>query len=129
MKNIKSILFSLAIVGILFTCVLVYSEIQHNKMVRPPEGKVTLDEFLSIKQRICCTNNVVIDGKPHTLVLGRFDTYFLALPSGLPAYIFDEQNVLVAWCGDTGNNSTFVKKWFPPDLTHAECAQKRRTEK
>jgi hypothetical protein len=37
--------------------------------------------------------------------------YWLALPSGAAAYVFDESGLMVAWSRDTGDDGRFRRNW------------------
>lgn len=39
----------------------------------------------------------------------------LAMPSSRPAYVYDAKGMLIDWCSDPGDNSSWRKKWYPVD--------------
>ena len=105
---------SVAIIATLLVClfsVWVYSEKKSASEVRPPEGATNLVAFLEERPRPVQIRRFVHDGKTHIEVVGEPATSLLSLPSGPPAYIFDERGALVDWCRDLGDQSSFVKKW------------------
>jgi hypothetical protein len=46
-----------------------------------------------------------------TEFVGPLPSAFLALPSGPPAYVFDESDHLVDWSCDTGDAPEFTRQW------------------
>jgi len=82
------------------------------KAIRPPSGEVLLADFLNSERQICCVQEITIGEKNYTVVIGKLPkTSLLVLPSGPPAYIFDERCILIEWCRDTGDNPHFMEKW------------------
>jgi hypothetical protein len=89
----------------------IYAENKSANAVRPPKGVTNLVAFLQERPQVNQIRKFVHNGKLHVEVIGKASLSALTLPSGSPAYIFDETGALVDWCGDLGDNSSFVKKW------------------
>jgi hypothetical protein len=103
-----------AIVAALLVCLLavwVYSEKKGASAVRPPEGGTNLIAFLDARPQPRQIRRFVHDGKTHIEVVGKPVPSLLSLPSGPPAYIFDESGALVDWSRDLGDSPLFVSKW------------------
>ena len=112
MKKSKSFLLLVFFVLIVFIITLEYYGAKRHRYMYPSSENVELDDFINSNKQICCIQNIVVNGKTYTLVIGHTPVAsLLRLPSGPPAYIFDERNVLVDWCKDTGDNHVFVEKW------------------
>lgn len=104
----------IAIVAALLVCLLaawIYSEKKSAKAVRPPVGVTNLVAFLEARPQPSKIRKFVHNGKMHVEVVGKPDTSPLSLPSGSPAYIFDETGALVDWTSDLGDAPAFVSKW------------------
>ena len=82
-----------------------------NKKNRPPLGEVKFYDFFNSERPICCIQKIEIHGTTNTVVIGVMQNTLFSMRSGPPAYVFNEQNILIDWCGDIGDNPSFVKKW------------------
>ena len=109
----KSFCFGLLTVlaGTICLMMCIHSAREALRATRPPQGEVTLTAFLASGKQICCIQDITVNDKTYTVVIGVMHTTLLLLPSGPPAYIFDERHILVDWCGDIGDNPGFIKKW------------------
>jgi len=107
---IKKIAIGAAVV----VCLLVawiYEENRRANAVRPPEGATNLIAFLDARPQPSRIRKFVHNGEVHVEVLGKPIRSPLSVPSGPPAYIFDETGALVDWAADRGENPSFVSKW------------------
>jgi hypothetical protein len=76
----------------------------------PPPGVLDLasylaempDPELAFEVQIGASRFLEAHGPPQPL---------MALPSGPPAYVFDEAGALVDWTSDVGDDSTFSERW------------------
>jgi len=103
-----------AIVAASLVCLLatwIYSEKKSAQAVRPPTGGTSLVAFLEAQQQPGKIRSFVYNGKVHVEVIGKPIISPLSLPSGSPAYIFDETGALVDWSRDLGDNPSFASKW------------------
>lgn len=88
-----------------------YSEKKSASAVRPPEGVTNLVAFLEVRPQPSQIRKFIHAGKVYFEVVGTPVTSLLSLPSGPPAYIFDETGSLVDWSLDLGDNPSFASKW------------------
>lgn len=107
---IKNVLIVTAILVCLFAA-WIYSEKKSVQAVRPPKGGTNLVAFLQARPQPNQIRSFVHNGKVHVEVIGKPIVSPLSLPSGPPAYIFDETGSLVDWSRDLGNNPSFTRKW------------------
>jgi len=104
----------IAIVAVLLLCLLgawIYSEKKGAQAVRPPAGGTNLVAFLEARPQPNQIRSFVHNEKVHVEVIGKPTISPLSVPSGSPAYIFDETGALVDWSRDLGDNPSFVRKW------------------
>jgi len=102
------------IVGAILACLLtawIYSETASARAVRPPPGATNLVAFLEAKPQLTNVCRFVHNGKVCFEVIGIPSISPLSLPSGPPAYIFDETGAFVDWSADIGDNPSFLSKW------------------
>lgn len=105
---------NVAIVAAVLACLLgvwIYSEKKGASAVRPPEGATNLVAFLEARPQPRQIRKFIHDGKTYIEVIGKPVTSLLSLPSGPPAYIFNENGALVDWSRDVGDNPLFANKW------------------
>jgi Rieske Fe-S protein len=79
--------------------------------VRPTVGATNLVAFLETQAQTNQIRSFIHNGKVYVMVIGKPSLSPLSVPSGSPAYIFDETGAFVDWCRDLGDAPTFVKKW------------------
>ena len=104
----------IAIATSVFVCLLavwIHDEKKAANAVRPPAGGTNLIEFLNAQPRLNQIRSFVYNGKVHVLVIGKPSLSLLSMPSGSPAYIFDEGGAFLEWCRDLGDEPSFVRKW------------------
>jgi len=104
----------LAIAVAVLVCLLavwMYAEKKSAQAVRPPASGTNLVAFLETQPAVNSVRKFIQNGKLHVEVIGKPHVSALSLPSGSPAYIFDETGVFVDWCRDLGDNPSFVRKW------------------
>ena len=104
----------IAIVVGLLVCLLaawIYTEKKGAKAVRPPAGVTNLIAFLEARPQSAEIRKFVHNEKVHLEVIGEPFQSALSVPSGPPAYIFNESGALVDWCRDLGDQPSFVAKW------------------
>jgi hypothetical protein len=102
-----------AILAALFACLLgvwIYSEKKGARAVRPPEGSTNLVAFLEARPP-SQIRKFIHEGNAYIEVIGKPVTSLLSLPSGPPAYIFNENGALVDWSRDIGDDPSFVSRW------------------
>ena len=102
------------IVAAILGCLLaawIYSEKKSAQAVRPPTGGTNLVAFLEARPQPNQIRSFVYNGKVHVEIIGKPSISPLSLPSGSPAYIFDETGALVDWSRDLGDNPSFLRKW------------------
>ena len=102
------------ILGALFVCLFVLwfcMESKHSAAVRPPANATNFIGFLQFQPQPAKIRKFAHAEKTYVEVLGDAHTSLLSLPSGPPAYIFDETGLLVDWTADRGDAPTFVNKW------------------
>jgi hypothetical protein len=103
-----------AISGGVFACLIavwVYSEMRSSKAVRPPAGATNLVAFITSVPRIAEIRKFVHNDKLYLEVIGKPYESLMSVPSGPPAYIFDETGLFVDWSRDLGDQPSFVRKW------------------
>lgn len=104
----------IAIIGALIIGLLaawIYEENRRADAVRLPEGGTDLITFLEARPEPSRIRKFVHNEKVHIEVLGKPVMSPLSVPSGPPAYVFDETGALVDWTGDRGDDSAFMRKW------------------
>ena len=89
----------------------IYAEKENAQAVRPPASGTNLVSFLEERSEVSSVRKFNYNGKLHVEVIGKPHASALSVPSGPPAYIFDENGAFVDWCGDIGDNPSFIKKW------------------
>lgn len=102
------------IAGALLVCLLavwIYTEKRIANELRPPEGVTNLVAFLEARPQPSKIRKFPHNGKTHIELIGKPVTSLTSLPSGPPAYVFDETGVLVDWTADRGDTPSFVRKW------------------
>lgn len=116
----KLLLFGLVTFAIVIVLApFLYLGYEAAEIIRPPSGEVNLTQFLSSGRQTCCVQDIVIEDKTNTIVIGVMSIpTVIGMRPGPPAYIFDERQVLVDWCGDIGDNPGFIKKWG--NFTHVK---------
>lgn len=77
--------------------------------LRPPEYVTDLDSFLLHMPRPERCYELSTDDARFIELVGSLNAYLL--PSGPPAYVFDESRQLVAWTTDQGDEPSFVSHW------------------
>src|SRR4051812_49204486 len=107
---IKKITIAVAVFVCLFA-VWIYAEKKGAQAVRPPASGTNLVAFLETQPEVNSVRKFIHNGKFDVEVIGKPHVSALSVPSGPPAYIFDETGVFVDWCRDLGDNPSFVKKW------------------
>lgn len=108
----KKITLVSAALLVCLVAVWVHSEVKLARAVRPPEGVTNLVAFLELRPQVIEVRKFHQDSKLYIEVVARVDAPLLALPSGPPAYVFDESGALVDWCGDLGDSPSFEHvKW------------------
>jgi hypothetical protein len=107
-KAIRRILYCISSIAIC-VCVLIASDAFVYESIRPKEGEL-LEDILSRdgNERI---RFVSIDDIEYIEVIGRIRSTPLTLPSGPPAYIFDDRGYLVTWTSDRQNDRMFRQQW------------------
>ncbi len=107
---IKKIVIVAAVVVCLLA-VWIYAEKKAANAVRPPAGGTNLVAFLDTQAHPNQIRSFIHNGKVYVEVIGKPSISPLSVPSGSPAYIFDETGAFVDWCRDLGDNPSFVRKW------------------
>ena len=112
MKKNKTLFRTIVFALIVLLIMLVSYGIYSLEFIRYPSANEQLDDFLKDNRQICCIQNIVVNDRAYTLVIGRIPSgSLLLLPSGPPAYIFDERKILLDMSRDIGDNPSFIKKW------------------
>jgi hypothetical protein len=110
----RAMIKKVTIATALLVCLLafwIYSERKSASAVRPPEGATNLAAFLAARPQPIQIRRFTHDGKMRVEVVGKPVASLLSLPSGPPAYIFNESGILVDWTSDLGDNPSFIAKW------------------
>ena len=105
---------NIAIIAALVLCLLVaavYTEKKNADKLSPSAGATNLVIFLEERPQPTKIRKFVHNGKVHVEILGKPIISPLSLPSGPPAYIFDETGALIDWTYDRGDTPSFVRKW------------------
>ena len=109
-KRLKEYVF----VFVFFFCAILFwvsSEWRYAHVLPPPGGATNLVSFLQAQHDRLKIQRFTQDGQRHFLVQRLFPTVGLSLPSGPPAYIFNERGALVDWTGDLGEAVKFHENW------------------
>jgi hypothetical protein len=104
----------IAIAVAILVCLLaawIYAEKRSARSIRPTARETNLVTFLEERTEVTRLRKFTHNGKPYVEVIGKPQVSLLSLPSGSPAYIFDETGTLVDWCSDLGDNQSFARKW------------------
>jgi hypothetical protein len=89
----------------------VLSQIRWHR-INNPEGKFTnVGEYLAHGRLPARVTKVQRDGNTYFIAYGPMD-YRIAVPSGPAAYVFDQTGQMVDWSSDTGDDRTFMQRWF-----------------
>jgi len=115
-----------AVLAALAVLLWAYAERNAREAVRPPPGGGDLTGFLELRANVGEIRHFVRDGRAYFMVVGQTPNHILALPSGPPAYIFDESGRLVDWTGDLGDAQSFVSKWGRPEAGTRITAERAR---
>jgi len=105
---IIKVVFCGILVVVLFVAANIFVLDRYVKTIKPPE-RFVLAEMDAAVFKISHQNEThfaVIPLKWRDSVWSR-----LALLSGCPVYIYDNNGDLVDWAYDSGDNSAFLKKW------------------
>lgn len=104
-----------SVVGVLLIGGLVtawiYSEVRYAGKVRPPPSATNFQSFLQHGLEPRRFQRFDHGGIPYLRVFARMPSLLLALPSGPPVYVFNSKGDLIDWCGDSGDNGAFIRKW------------------
>jgi hypothetical protein len=76
----------------------------------PPGSVTTIEAFFDWQPGTHRAVQRYVDGKEHLVIFGPLAGL---LPSGPPAYVFDESGRLIDWVQDSGDNSEFQNRWGP----------------
>lgn len=108
----------LLITSAFFCLLILWIQIEkwNAKFVNPPSDCVDISTFLESGIKISDVRKFMLNGNAYVLVLGVPHVSLVSLPSGPPAYIFNEHDMLVDWCRDIGDNSSFINKWGSTNL-------------
>ena len=96
-------------VGLLIRAMDIYG-----RHIAPPRKDIDLDTFLSEGPAPFRIERFLKEGQTNTVVTGKVpDTWasWIILPSGPPAYIFDESGKLIGFVSDTGENA-WLRTWL-----------------
>ncbi len=109
-KNVKEYVL---VSGFLF-CAIFYwanSEWRYAQLLPPPGGATNLVSFLRAQHDQLFIQQFAQDGQRYLIVKRLVPKVGFSLPSGPPAYIFNEPGTLVDWTGDFGEATRFLQKW------------------
>lgn len=96
-------------------CSWLLSEIRWSRL-NSPDGKFTnVREYLARSRKPSRVSKVEKQGETFFIAYSPMDTW-LAMPSGPAGYVFDKSGQMVDWSGDTGDDSSFNKKWPLPQV-------------
>ena len=99
-----------AIVGVP-TCAWIASEVRWARL-NAPEGKFsTLREFLNSPRPPERLARIQTDAGTYYIGYGSMNGAWLAVPSGPPAYVFDQTGALVYYSTAIGDDSRFHERW------------------
>lgn len=99
--------------GFLF-CAIFYwanSEWRYAQLLPLPGGATNLVSFLQAQHDQLIIQQFTQDGQRYLIVKRLVSMVGFSLPSGPPAYIFNEPGTLVDWTGDFGEATRFLEKW------------------
>lgn len=88
------------------------SEVNYARQISP-QGITTAADFFKRFGEPKSVYTLMHDGKDYYEFRGLLSPPKLlgAMPSGPPAYVFDEQGRFVTWCSDTGDNNVYRQQW------------------
>ncbi len=79
--------------------------------INSPQGKFSsVSEYLTAGRLPSRVTKFTTNGSTFIIAYSPMD-YWLAVPSGAAAYVFDESGRMVAWSGDTGDDGRFQRSW------------------
>ena len=79
--------------------------------INSPQGKfASASEYLTAGRLPSRVTTITTNGSTFFIAYSPMD-YWLAVPSGAAAYVFDESGRMVTWSGDTGDDSRFQRDW------------------
>jgi hypothetical protein len=79
--------------------------------INSPQGKFTsVSEYLANGRLPSRVTTITTNGSTFFIAYSPMD-YWLAVPSGAAAYVFDGSGRMVTWSQDTGDDSRFRRAW------------------
>ena len=86
------------------------SEIRWAK-INNPQGKFTsVSEYLVAGRPPSRVTSITTNGETFFIAFSPMD-YWLAVPSGAAAYVFNDAGQLISWSRDCGDDGRFQKTW------------------
>jgi hypothetical protein len=81
--------------------------------IKRPEGILTVEDYFLRFGEPSFVRMVERDGQSYYEFNGFVDPpwWCLAVPSGPPAYIFDERGKFIEWCADPGDGAPYRRRW------------------
>ena len=113
------------VLGVLLAFLL-YSLASERYYVRTksPAGITTVSDYFRRFGEPAFVRMAQRDGRSYYEFNGRVDPawWCLALPSGPPAYIFDERGQFIEWCAEPGDSSRYRQRWRLTSTNEVEVA-------
>jgi len=86
------------------------SEIRWTRINNPHGKFASASEYLAAGRMPSRVTTLTTNGSTFVIAYGRGD-YWLAVPSGPAAYVFDQSGRMVTWSFDTGDDDRFQRDW------------------
>lgn len=113
LKRNKAIEIVILLIALAYPAGWLMSELRWAS-VNNPEGKFTnVSEYLAQPRRPSRVTNAEKDGALFFIAYSKMD-YWLAVPSGPAAYVFDDSGEMIELSADTGDDADFQRKWTLP---------------
>jgi len=126
----KQILKDITLTFALLLALLVYfvASAVYHAGTKSPDGMSNASEYFQRFGEPSFIRMVEREGQTYYEFNGHVDPpwWCLALPSGPPAYIFDERGTFVEWCYDPGDTPSYRRRWPFKSTDHVNVAEVKR---
>ncbi len=101
---------ALALVLLAFPATWIVAEIVNRDRIEPGPGVIDLPSFAQNMGAPTAAYVLTINGRTYTELIGHRAS-FPSVPSGPPAYVFDDRGKLLAFTFDDGDDPGYLERW------------------